>query len=139
MAKTTFILCVLYVYVAFMILMEYYGFHVVCCMNDQNDPILHLLQVPPASYGALQKYLNNKHLPADCKHVIYFAGWNGVSITTYRFHKFRCSASSQTYQWGHNFTTKSQVFSSGSSMLHTILHTVHCLPDFMHYHSSMQW
>jgi len=36
-------------------------------MNDQNDLILYLLQVPPASYGVLQKYLNNKHLFEDCK------------------------------------------------------------------------
>jgi len=35
-------------------------------MNDQNDLILHLLQVPPA-YGALQKYLNTKHILEDSK------------------------------------------------------------------------
>jgi hypothetical protein len=54
-------------YVAFIILMENCCVPVVCFMNDQNDLILHLLQVPPASYGALQKYLNNKHLIEDCK------------------------------------------------------------------------
>jgi len=54
--------------------MENCSVHVVCSINDWNGLILHLLQVPPASYGALQKYLNNKHLLEDCKAYKIFCG-----------------------------------------------------------------
>jgi hypothetical protein len=68
------------------ILLEESWVHMPCILNDQNDLIWQLLQVPQVCYDALHKDTSSNPL-LIAYHVVHFAGWSDASTTLNGFLK----------------------------------------------------